>query len=271
MAKKILNIVKNVLVWAIVILAVGMMIFTIFSVTTFDRNDRAVFGLKFYVVQTDSMAATDFKAGDLIIAKKVKDFSSLNEGDIITFISQDRSSYGKTVTHKIRSRATDTDGAPGFITYGTTTGSDDETIVTYPYILGKYTGKLPGVGKFFAFLKTTPGYIVCIFVPFVLLIAYQGIRIIRLFRQYRKDEMAEMKAERQKNEADRRQREAEIEEERRKLEADRQKTLQMMQELEALKASLSGKNENTGSPQGSDQTPDEIRSDTEGDDIHGIE
>ena len=37
----------------------------------------------------------------------------------------------------------------------------DETIVTYSFVLGKYQTKLPGVGQFFRFFKTTPGYIVC--------------------------------------------------------------------------------------------------------------
>ena len=63
------------------------------------------------------------------------------------------------MTHKIRRLTKTADGSPGFVTYGTTTDTDDEAIVTYPYVLGKYTGKLPKVGTFFTFLKTTQGYI----------------------------------------------------------------------------------------------------------------
>ncbi len=48
-----------------------MMVFTIVSVTTFDRNDRALFGYKMYIVRSDSMSATDFKAGDLILVRSV--------------------------------------------------------------------------------------------------------------------------------------------------------------------------------------------------------
>ena len=48
----------------------------------------------------------------------------------------------------------DAEGTPGFITYGTTTGVDDETIVTYPYVLGRYQGNIPGLGSFFNFMPT---------------------------------------------------------------------------------------------------------------------
>ena len=48
--KKTFEVIKTVLAWLIVLLAVCMMVFTIVSVTTFDRNDRALFGYKMYIV-----------------------------------------------------------------------------------------------------------------------------------------------------------------------------------------------------------------------------
>ena len=80
--KKAMNIIKKVAVWAVVLIAVAMMIFTVVSVTTFNRNDRNLFGYKMYIVKSDSMAATDFKAGSLIFVKTV-DPTTLKEGDII--------------------------------------------------------------------------------------------------------------------------------------------------------------------------------------------
>ncbi|MBP3391912.1 MAG: signal peptidase I [Clostridia bacterium] len=220
--KKILGIVRKVLVWIVVAVAVCMMIFTVISVTTFNRNDRSLFGYKAFVVRTDSMSKTDFDAGDLIFVKEVSP-STLKEGDIITFISQDSESFGETITHKIRRKTTDAKGNPGFVTYGTTTDTDDATIVTYPYILGKYTGHIPDVGTFFNFMKTTQGYMLCIFVPFMLLILYQGFRCIQLFRKYKQEQMAEMEAERQK------------------LSEEREESARVLAELEALKAQLAEK------------------------------
>ena len=219
--KKALTIIKTTAVWLVVLLAVSMMIFTIVSVTTFNRNDRDLFGYKMYIVKTDSMAATDFKAGALILVKEV-DPSTLKEGDIITFMSQDTDSFGETITHKIRSLTMDAEGNPGFITYGTTTGVDDETIVTYPYILGQYQKHIPGLGTFFNFLKTTPGYFLCIFTPFMLIILYEGIKFFNLFRRYKAEQMDEMQAEKDK------------------IEAEKAENAKMLEELKALKAQLEG-------------------------------
>ena len=219
MPMKVFNIIKNVLVWAIVAFAVGMMIFTVISVNAFDQNSRSLFGYKFFVVRTDSMAATDFDAGHIVIIKET-DPRTLVEGDIIAYLSQNSQSYGETVTHKIRTLTRAANGDPGFVTYGTTTGVDDEIIVTYPYVLGKYVNKLPGVGTFFLFLKQPQGYFLCIFTPFLLLILYQGLNVIKLFRRYRAEQMEEM------------------EEERKKIEEERQQNADMMRELLELKAQL---------------------------------
>ena len=219
--KKALSILKTTLVWLVVLLAVSMMIFTVISVTTFNRNDRSLFGYKMYIVNSDSMAATDFKAGALILVKEI-DPSTLKEGDIITFMSQDPDSFGETVTHKIRRLTTDAEGNPAFITYGTTTGTDDETVVTFPYVLGQYQKQIPGLGIFFNFLKTTPGYFVCIFTPFMLIILYEAVKFFHLFRQYKQEQMEQMQAERDK------------------LQAEKEENARMLEELKALKAQLEG-------------------------------
>ncbi len=202
--KKAWKIISAILVWLLVAVAVGMMVFTIISVNTFDRNDRAVFGHKMYIVLSDSMSATDFSAGDLVIIKEI-DPAQLQEGDIIAFMSQESDSYGQTMTHKIRSRTTTINGEPGFITYGTTTGIDDEGIATYPYVQGKYVFAIPKLGSFFTFMKTPVGYLVCILLPFLLLILYQGVNCVRIFRQYKREQMQELQNEKDAIAAERRQ------------------------------------------------------------------
>lgn len=221
---KALNVIKNIAAWIVVAFAVFMMVFTVVSVSVFDRADRSLFGYKAFVVLSDSMSKTDFSAGDLVLIKDV-DAATLKEGDIIAYISQNTANYGETVTHKIRSLTTDANGNPGFITYGTTTDTDDETVVTYPYVIGKYVAKITGVGKFFEFLKSTPGYIVCILTPFLLLIVAEGIHCIRLFKRYKSEQQAEINAEREK------------------LAAEKAEMQKMMQELLTMKSQLNGAGE----------------------------
>ncbi len=223
MMKKTLRIIGTILSWVVVAFAVCMMIFTVVSVTTFNRNDRSLFGYKLYIVNTDSMSATDFGAGSLIFVKEVKP-STLAEGDIITFLSQDTNSFGETITHKIRKLTVDAEGKPGFVTYGTTTNTDDAAIVTYPYVLGKYVSHISGLGTFFNFLKSTTGYFVCIFAPFMLIILYEGIRFFLLFRRYKAEQMQAIQAEREE------------------IEVQKAENARMLEELKQLKEQLeSGK------------------------------
>ena len=100
--KKAWEIVSTVFVWILVVVAVAMMIFTVVSVNTFNRNDRSLFGYKAYVVLSDSMSATDFNAGDLIMVKEV-DPTTLVPGDIIAYTSQDTDNYGATMSVAIPS------------------------------------------------------------------------------------------------------------------------------------------------------------------------
>ena len=227
--KRIFSIASKVLTWIIIAVAVFMMIFTIFSTLTFNKNDRNLFGIRFYVVLTDSMSPSEknkdddvhFNAGDIVLIKNVDDKTALEPRDVIAFISQNSDSFGETITHMIREVKKDDDGTVlGYVTYGTNTGVDDEVLVDPSYVLGEYTGKIPKLGHFFSFLKTTPGYIVCILVPFLLLILWQGVNTVRLFRQYRREQMADMVAEREK------------------LAAEREESARMIKELQALKDQL---------------------------------
>ena len=231
--KKLVNIGTKVITWLLIAFTAFIMIFTVVTVTTVDRNDRNIFGLKFYIVQTDSMSKSEnnkdidihFNAGDIVIIKNVENPRSLQAGDVIAFMSTNNISYGETVTHMIREVKKTEDGKVlGYVTYGTNTGTDDEALVEPEYILGAYTGKLPGIGNFFAFVKSTPGYIVCILLPFLLLILYNGVNVIRLFRQYKKEQTAAMEAER-----------AEIAEERKKNENMLRELMELKEQLEKQK------------------------------------
>ena len=219
---KVLKVLKNVFTWLLVVAAVCMMVFTVVSVTTFDRNDRDLFGYKAFICRSDSMKATDFAAGDLVFVKEVSP-ATIKEGDIISYRSEDPDTFGETFTHKVRSLITDENGQPCFITYGTTTGVDDELPVKYTQFQGIYKFDIPKLGTFFSFLKTTPGYFICIFLPFMLLILMQGLNTVKLFRKYKKEQMEEMTAEREK------------------LEEERKQTAEMMKELQALKEQLASK------------------------------
>ena len=223
---KVLNVIKKMFTWLLVAAAVCMMVFTVVSVTTFDRNDRDLFGFKAFICRSDSMKATDFASGDLVFVKEVSP-ATIKVGDIISYRSEDPDTFGETFTHKVRSLITDEDGQPCFITYGTTTGVDDDLPVKYTQFQGLYKFDIPKLGTFFTFLKTTPGYFICIFLPFMLLILMQGLNTVKLFRKYKNEQMDELAAEREK------------------IEEERIQAAEMMKELQALKEQLASKDGQT--------------------------
>lgn len=246
--KKIMNISVKVLTYLLVAFTVFMMIFTIITVATVNKNERSIFGFKFYIVQTDSMSKSEnnadldvhFNAGDIIIIKNLKDPTTLAKGDIIAFMSANKDSWGETITHMIYAVEKDLSGkVVGYVTYGTNTGAIDDELVTPETVLGKYVGKLPLVGRFFAFVKSTPGYIICILVPFLLLILYNGANVIRLFRQYKKEQTDAMAAERKQ------------------IEDERAENQRMMAELLELKAQLMKNGGETQTPTTEGKTEDE--------------
>lgn len=231
-ANKILTIIRKIVTWLLVAFTVFMMIFTIFTVMTVDKTDQNFFGFRFYIVQTDSMSLSEnngylkvhFNAGDVIIIKDVEDTTAFRTGDIIAFVSTNSDSYGETITHMIRKVQKDSNGkVEGYVTYGTNTGADDEALVEPGYILGTYSGKIPGAGYLFTFVKSTAGYIVCILVPFLLLILYNAVNVIRLSRRQKREQKEAIQAERDQ------------------IEADRTEVYRMMNQLLDLKASLEKK------------------------------
>ena len=227
-AKKIINITTKTLAWILVVFAVFMMIFTVISVSTVGKSDRGLFGYKFFIVKTDSMSLSEenadfpihFSAGDLIIIQELEDKTALEPNDVISFISSNTDTYGEVVTHAIYEKVTRNGEVICYKTMGTHTGTPDENAVEPSYVLGKYVGQVNGLGHFLAFMKTVPGYIVCIFVPFLLLIIYNGVNCIRLFKKYKQEQNAE------------------IQKEKVQIANERKQTEDLLKELQALKAEL---------------------------------
>lgn len=191
-AKKTLSIIGSIFSYLLIGFTVICMVITIITIapTNKSEKDKFIFGYKFYIVKSDSMSATDFDAGDLICVKKVNP-DDLEVGDIISYTSENDDNYGSIVTHKIREKNEVAEGEYQFITYGTTTDKDDVLPVSEDQILGKYTQSFPGIGKFFAFMKTIPGYICFVLIPFLLLFGYLGYNWIKIYKQYKEEKNIE--------------------------------------------------------------------------------
>lgn len=168
--------------FALTVLAIIAIFFSLFGSS---NNGKEIFGFKMLVVQSDSMSRSAdgqeeifFNSGDVIFVKQVEDVYSLKEGDVIAFVSTNKDSFGKTITHKIKEVKYASSGKLiGYVTYGVRTGEIDQTLVHPEHVLGVYSGKIPLVGHMIAFLKTPQGYVTTIGVPSILLIIYFSVKI----------------------------------------------------------------------------------------------
>ncbi len=191
--KRVYEKILSIFAWLTFVLAILLAVLTIFSSFSGEKNGKAIFGRKMLIVASDSMSKSAvssanndeqifFNSGDLVIIKTAYDVNDLKVGDVISFFSYNPDSYGKTLTHKIRSVKYSASGKLiGYETYGINTGLSDQAIVQPESIIGVYSGKLSGVGNVFAFLKTPSGYYLSILTPTMLLVIFFSIKIGKYF------------------------------------------------------------------------------------------
>lgn len=171
-------------------------------------NDQEVPGIGNtvpFIVLTESMDPV-IKAGDMIICSKVEDKTTLKKGDIISFF--DPAGNGlSVVTHRIDEDPIVTEsGKLEFVTKGDNNNTQDIYHVSEDKVIGIYKFRIPGLGRISMFMSTTPGLIICVFCPLVLLVGYDMIRRKLYEKNNQQDteallaELEALKAEKAKNE-----------------------------------------------------------------------
>ncbi len=141
-----------------------------------NKDEVPTFGSVFpLIVLTDSMY-DEFPSGSLIICKVV-DPAEIREGDVISFFDPESTS-GAITTHQVVGIEKDAAGTPtAFRTKGTANNTEDNLPVPAEDVVGRWTGvRFKGVGSVAMFMQTTPGLILCVFVPLLLLVGYDIVR-----------------------------------------------------------------------------------------------
>ncbi|MBR3779261.1 MAG: signal peptidase I [Clostridia bacterium] len=145
------------------------------------------------VVLTDSMEPV-IDGGDLIICRTI-DPKEIKEKDIIAFI--DPAGNGTSIlTHRVV-EIVEQDGSRYFRTKGDFNNIEDKDLVPAEDLIGLYKSRIPAAGHVAMFMQSTPGLILCVVLPIVLLVAYDFIRR-RLYEKNQKTDtdalMAELEA-----------------------------------------------------------------------------
>ena len=135
------------------------------------------------IVLSPSMEDTIMK-GDLVIVKSAQP-DEVEDGDIISFFDPD-SSGTAVLTHRCI-EVVNENGVISFKTKGDNNDSADPTPAPAENLVGKYITRIPFAGSVAMWLQTTPGLIVCVAVPIVLLVAYDLIMKKRYDKTKKKD------------------------------------------------------------------------------------
>lgn len=125
------------------------------------------------IVLTDSMLP-EISSGDLIICKDI-DPNEVKVGDVISFF--DPAGNGSSVvTHRVI-EIVEEDGQTKWRTKGDNNNTEDKVLVPFENLVGIWGGtRIGGAGSVAMFLQTTPGLIVCVGCPLVLLVGYDVLR-----------------------------------------------------------------------------------------------
>ena len=142
------------------------------------------------IVLTDSMYPV-IESGDLIICH-TEEPENIQTGDVIAFF--DPAGNGTTiVTHRVL-EVTEQAGQIAWRTKGDNNNTEDRLSVTADKLVAVYEGtRIPGAGNVALFMQTTPGLIICVVCPILLLVGYDMIRRRLYEKSSKKDTDALMK------------------------------------------------------------------------------
>ena len=143
------------------------------------------------IVLTDSMYPV-IQSGDLIICSTAQP-EEIETGDVIAFF--DPAGNGTTiVTHRVL-EVTELDGQTAWRTKGDNNNTEDRLLVTGEKLVAVYEGtRLAGFGNVALFMQTTPGLVVCVVCPILLLVGYDMIRR-RMYEKANKQDTDQLLAE----------------------------------------------------------------------------
>ena len=168
---KVLTVIGTILCIILIPILVINCTLIVKSFTSDDVPDFA--GALPLIVLTDSMYPV-IESGDLIICH-TEEPENIQVGDVIAFF--DPAGNGTTiVTHRV-TEVVQESGNPVWHTKGDNNNTEDRMPVTADKLVAVYEGtRLPGVGNVALFMQTTPGLILCVVCPILLLVGYDMVR-----------------------------------------------------------------------------------------------
>ena len=169
--QKVLTIIGTVL--CIILLPILIINLTLIVKSYINTDEVPSLGGVFpMIVLTDSMYP-EIAAGDLIICHTA-DPEEIRVDDVISFFDP-MGSGTAVVTHRVM-EIVEKDGEISFRTKGDNNNAEDQVLVPADSLIGTYKTRIPGLGHVAMFMQTTPGLIVCVVCPVLLMVGFDMLR-----------------------------------------------------------------------------------------------
>ena len=178
----IVKIISKIISWIVlsflVLLAVILVYYVISSKIFEIKGKSGQPDVSLYTIISPSMEHT-INVYDVVVTFKVKDVSTIKEGDIITFISDSSLGEGLTITHRVK-EVIKTGNDIKFRTKGDNNPIPDSALVSSDKVLGKVVFKIPFLGRIQFLLQSKSGWIFALLIPAFLIVVYDVFKVIRL-------------------------------------------------------------------------------------------
>ena len=144
---------------AILLVMVTFLLVMVFVVTRVQGKTPTLFGYQILRVVSPSMEP-ELMVGDVILTKKVKDVSSIELGDIITYNGKEGSYAGKLITHKVVLEPYEGDDGTIYLQTRGTANYYADPEISGDQVVGMFVRPLPVFTKVYSFFMTPWGLIV---------------------------------------------------------------------------------------------------------------
>ncbi len=190
--KRALHFIASVFMYSIllilILIAITVVVYFVEEKQNINKDHYVSPLLSAYVILTNSMEPTILVKDAVVDVKALP--SSIQVGDVITFVTHDPMHYGATVTHRVVGRDQDANGNYRYRTQGDNNNVEDSWIVPQENILGKVIFKIPKLGYLQEFLSTSYGWIIAIVLPCLAIIVYDLVKLVAVFIRSTRKKMA---------------------------------------------------------------------------------
>ena len=167
---------------ALLVLLVLICVFLVFYLISYRAAERDGVPPRFslFTIISPSMEPS-IRVYDVIVNRRIENPSTIQVGDVITFISTSSISRDMVVTHRVID-IREVDGEYEFVTKGDNNPAADSDTAKADNLIGRTLFRIPQLGRVQFFIGNIGGWIAIVVIPAMLIIIYDIIRLSKIYK-----------------------------------------------------------------------------------------